>query len=80
MHNKPVTNATIKAIIVGITGVSNTASPLVIPRISNSIDPSIIGMLIKNEKRVTRSRLAPHISPAQIVVPEREIPGRIASA
>ena len=42
------------------------------------MEPIIIGILIRKEKRALVSRFSPIIKPEQIVAPEREIPGRTA--
>lgn len=48
-------------------------------KISNSIEPRITGILIRKENSVTSFFSAPQSSPAQIVAPDLEIPGKTAS-
>ena len=42
--------------------------------------PAMIGTAIRNEKRAAASRVRPRYRPAEIVMPEREMPGKRASA
>ena len=46
----------------------------------NSPAPAMVGMESRKEKRAEASRLNPIISPAVMVMPEREVPGISASA
>ena len=66
-----------------ITGPS--VSEVSIPPVTRSLtcsttEPRIAGIDIRNEKRAASSRSTPRRSPPEIVLPERETPGKIAKA
>lgn len=74
----PEINATKKERISGKTGTLTTSVPCAISKISTNIDAKMIGMLIRNECFETSFLSPPLSTPAQIVEPERDIPGKIA--
>lgn len=82
MANNPETKAAIKPTINGITEISLTDVSLVFKKLTNSRikEPKITGMEIKNENFIAFSLLIPKILEEDIVRPEREIPGIIATA
>lgn len=74
----PEINATKKERISGKTGTLITSVPCAISKISTNIDAKMIGMLIRNECFETSFLFPPLSTPAHIVEPERDIPGKIA--
>jgi len=46
----------------------------------NSVAPPIAGTAIRKENFAESARFTPQVSPAAIVLPAREIPGKIAIA
>ena len=79
IENMPTKNATTKETISPhqlTTICSPNIHTLTISKIS---EPTIIGKLTKKENFVLFSRFAPEKSPAEMVAPERDIPGKIAN-
>ncbi len=64
--------------ISGIISTCKGCPSAVILMISSSMDPRMIGMLIRKENFALSSLSPPLSSPADNVVPERERPGKIA--
>lgn len=79
MANIPVKNATINEIIIGKIEILTEICPVASSKISIKSDNKIIGILIKNENFATCFLFLLHKSPALIVEPEREIPGKTAN-
>lgn len=74
----PEINATKNETISGKTGTLITSAPFAISKISTNIEAKMIGMLIRKECFETSFLSPPLSTPAHIVEPEREIPGKIA--
>lgn len=74
----PEINATKKETTSGKIGTLTTSTPFAISKTSTNIVAKMIGMLIRNECFETSFLSPPLSTPAHIVEPERDIPGKIA--
>lgn len=79
IDNIPTIKARIKASIRPIGETAIETFVCAISKISIKSDNKIIGKLMTNENLVDSFLSTPAKSPALIVAPEREIPGKIAS-
>ena len=70
---KPAANKTKLGLTVAASGSKES-------KISFAIFPKINGTTIKNENLAAFSRSIPNNTQVEIVAPEREMPGRIATA
>ena len=68
---------------MAVSGAPAAAAAASEPRMSLSwrrASPRMGMMTMRKEKRATSSRLSPRMMPVAMVVPERERPGRMATA